>query len=171
MKTNIELARECQLLDGLAVVPSQVDRYTAAVEARLMAKLLEGAGEPLGYVSTHTSCPPQFSKTFSGVYRDTALTIDVVYTADRIAAANTRRKEAQAECEVLKKRLVRADLEKRQAVREAVLREREECANLCEAIRKESEGPAFQGASRDYMDGRAMGAETCRADIQNRGTK
>ena len=46
-KTNIELARECQLLDGLAVVPSQVDRFAAAVEARLMAKLLEGAGEPL----------------------------------------------------------------------------------------------------------------------------
>jgi hypothetical protein len=39
--TNIELARECQLLDGLAVVPSQVDRYTALIEARLMAKLVK----------------------------------------------------------------------------------------------------------------------------------
>jgi hypothetical protein len=51
MKTNIELARECQLLDGLAVVPSQVDRYTALVEARMMAKLLEGAQEPTTAVS------------------------------------------------------------------------------------------------------------------------
>jgi hypothetical protein len=61
MKTNIELARQCQLLDGLAVVPSQVDRYTAAVEARMMAKLLEGAGEPATF------------KPLGTVYRWTAL--------------------------------------------------------------------------------------------------
>ena len=33
MKTNIELANACQLLDGLSVVPSQVDRLIELVRA------------------------------------------------------------------------------------------------------------------------------------------
>ena len=45
-KTNIELARECQLLDGLSVIPSQVDRYTALVEARLIEKLGPVTAQP-----------------------------------------------------------------------------------------------------------------------------
>ena len=48
MKTNIELAREAgeQLTIFAAKFPEMFHRYTVAVEARLMAKLLEGAGEP-----------------------------------------------------------------------------------------------------------------------------
>ena len=33
MKTIIEMAKECQLLDGLSVVPSQVERFAELVRA------------------------------------------------------------------------------------------------------------------------------------------
>jgi hypothetical protein len=54
MKTNIELAREAgeQLTIFAAKFPEMFDRYTAAVEARMMAKLLEGAGEPVAWLYT-----------------------------------------------------------------------------------------------------------------------
>jgi len=120
MKTNIELARECQLLDGLAVVPSQVDRYTALVEARLMAKLLEGTGELVEYVRIHDGHEYLFTKA-----------CDDYYTPDQVAAA--------------------------------VLREREECAKVCDEL-----------ASFLSCHGDKAGAGICTSmadSIRNRGTK
>ena len=55
MKTNIELAREAggtaytnRHVDGSAFAfgPEALDRFAAAVEARMMERLLGGAGEP-----------------------------------------------------------------------------------------------------------------------------
>ena len=74
MKTNIELAREAGLNDfGVAWQQSALDRYTALVEARLIAKLLEGAGEP--------------------VNRDDTVHGVNYYTSDQIAAAVLRERE------------------------------------------------------------------------------
>jgi hypothetical protein len=98
-KTNIELARECQLLDGLAVVPSQVDRYTAIVEARLMAKLLEGAGEPVAYQSRGGSIVEwhNLSKTKERIvdFHNGFVPPEVraLYTADQTSAAVLRADE------------------------------------------------------------------------------
>lgn len=44
MKTIIEMAKVCQILDGLAVVPSQVERFAALVRAderEACAKVIE----------------------------------------------------------------------------------------------------------------------------------
>lgn len=105
--TNIELAREAGINEWWdsgneqrEVLMQCIDRYTALVEARLMAKLLEGAGEPLNR-----------DDTVHGVN---------YYTSDQIAAA--------------------------------VMREREECAKVCEAHYNHE-------------------AKDCAEEIRNRGTK
>ena len=113
MKTNIELARECQLLDGLAVVPSQVDRYTALVEARLMAKLLEGAGEPVAWALWWDETPEYFADDYISKYREVVEEeflptvvgnprVVGLHTPDQIAAAVLReRTECADECDEL----------------------------------------------------------------------
>lgn len=97
MKTNIELAREAGVhqyerfdsVDG----GNQLDCYTALVEARLMAKLLEGTGELVEYVRIHDGHEYLFTKA-----------CDDYYTPDQIAAAVLRERELfSSELELAKK--------------------------------------------------------------------
>lgn len=46
MKTVIEMANECRLLDGLSISPSQAVRYAALVEAAYIERLLAGVEMP-----------------------------------------------------------------------------------------------------------------------------
>ena len=48
--------------------------------------------------------------------------------------------------------------------------EREECAKVCEQHELESHNTIFLGASAEYLDGRAMGAQVCASYIRQRGT-
>ena len=98
MKTNIELALEagiCQYerfdsVDG----GNQLDRYTALVEARMMERLLEGAGEP--YATLHhddgyfTTKQREHDLRYGGPIRTD------VYTSNQIAAAVLRERERVA---------------------------------------------------------------------------
>ena len=84
-KTNIELAREAGINEWWdsgneqhEVLTQCIDRYTTLVEARLMAKLLEGAGE--------------------SVNRDDTVHGVNYYTSDQIAAAVLRERERILAC-------------------------------------------------------------------------
>lgn len=64
-------------VEGITVwCPEVIDALRAALAAE---------PQPVGWVSWHTSCPPQFSETAAGVYRDTATRIEAVYTAAHTA--------------------------------------------------------------------------------------
>lgn len=90
MKTNIELAREAGMAFeehysthptiAKTISSAQLDRYTELVEARLLAKLLEGTGEPIKCIGVDEK--------------------DVdVYTTDQIAATVLReRREHKPNC-------------------------------------------------------------------------
>ena len=110
MKTNIELAREAGIIPaGYEEIASEggmpnLDRYTAAVEARLMAKLLEGAVEkPVArtmryigndaYAKEHGNCARTYDELPDGTYKDTWEKINELYTRDQIAAAVLRERE------------------------------------------------------------------------------
>jgi hypothetical protein len=137
MKTNIELAREAGLqlnvfVEKYPVIAGQFDRYTALVEARLMAKLLEGAGEPVAKFLADCA-DGSLVQLYEDLKQGTLL-----FTPDQIAAA--------------------------------VLREREECASLCEE--KVTHPPGHGGRWDGY--GPVVTLRTgleCAADIRNRGAK
>jgi len=107
MKTNIELAREAGIhqyerfdsVDG----GNQLDRYTAAVEARLMAKLLEGAGEPVAWAHFTDDGNIRMWVKSSRASIEAAIgkAPDGLYTADQKAADVLReREECAKECDV-----------------------------------------------------------------------
>jgi hypothetical protein len=146
--TNADLARKAggtaytnRHVEGSAFAfgPEALDRYTALVEARLVAKLLEGAGEkPVArtmryigndsYAKEHGNCARTYDELPDGTYKDTWEKINELYTRDQIAAA--------------------------------VLRERQECAELCEDTQQEYE--PYTGAPHNL-------AYTCAEAIRNRG--
>ena len=149
MKTNIELAREAGIIPaGYEEIASEggmpnLDRYTAAVEARLMERLLECAVEkPVArtmryigndaYSKEHGNCARTYDELPDGTYKDTWEKINELYTRDQIAAA--------------------------------VLREREECAKVCMQLET-----AIDGGGNAYY--RPADARQCVAAIRNRGTK
>lgn len=127
--TNAELAREAGMTLKTAYElrmsnPRTIlDRYTELVEARLMAKLLEGVGEPVAWMNPYGGLLHQCR---TGLEKET-FTIPL-HTPEQIAAA----------------------------VREAVLRERIECAKICERFQARDVG---------------MQSAECAAAIRNRGTK
>ena len=88
-KTNIKLAREAGLNDfGVAWQQPALDRYTALVEARLMAKLLEGAGEPVAWLNPYGGLVHQCR---TGLEKET-FTIPL-HTPEQISAAVLRERE------------------------------------------------------------------------------
>ena len=106
-KTTIELAREVGATKYVnrhypenphnTFSLEQLEKFTTLVRSQRDSELLAGVGEPIGYVSEHTTQGPyqwQFSKTAAGVYKDTAKTIGAVFTRDQVAAAVLRADQA-----------------------------------------------------------------------------
>jgi len=103
MKSIIELATEAGF-EHYDQFPADYQNKIQRFAALLKSEWLADAGEmpaPVGYVSEHTSTGMwqwQFNKTSTGVYKDTAKTIDAVFTltqCQQAVVAAVARKDAE----------------------------------------------------------------------------